>query len=292
MENPTAYQIENQESKRQFLGNMENARQTCMVIYDKMMTGDMSTKKAQEILDETFIDSGLLEMINDSDVSSELKARIKQILNDPYAILNLSNTYRLADTSLENLFEGALGLIEGESNEWQIEDEYKKEISSIMDKVNKITHNEVVDIKFKNYFIGHAPGSTGKNITKQGGVWKRISTGEDGIQIDENVDMNSYEKSDTQQIKLHEETIIDEIRETILDIKLFLKMRSKNLPARVVEVLADLREELEKTISSSLDEVNPSLMDYTGTDFEGRFAYTGLVAKEFRYRNLLRGKLK
>ncbi len=283
---------ESKELKKVLFENMQKAQDACMVIYGRMMTGDMSVQKAQRILDETFIDSGLITEIDNSNVSVELKTRIKQVLADPYLIPTLANTYDLARGSLENIFAGGLGLIEGESLDFEIESfEDRKKISDILHTVGDITHNEVIDITYKNYFLGRCPGSTGVIISKIGSEWKQIDIADGNLKVNENEKEKHFSAGDVKQIQMHGEMLVRNIKQTVLDIKLFLGERSQALPEKVCEILNDLLEELKKMISQSLDETQPSVVDYTGSSFEGRFAYTGIVEKEFRYRNLLREKL-
>lgn len=290
-ENPI-HSLESKESKKELFENMQKARDVCMVIYGRMMTGDMSVQKAQQMLDETFIDSGLLAEINNSNVSAELKRRIMQALEDPYLIPELSNNYDLANSSLENLFVGALGLVEGESSDLEIEDENDRiKISQIFDDLRSITHNEVLDITYKNYFLGRCPGDTGTIVSKLDGEWKQVEIADGNLEAVTDPNRIRFSPSDVEQIRRHGEKLVAEIKKLTLDIKLFLADRSGALPEKMVEILKDVLEELKQMTSQSMDETQPSVVDYTGSGFQGRFAYTGIVEKELRYRNFLQGNL-
>ncbi len=284
--------VESRESKKELFEDMQKARDVCMVIYGRMMTGDMSVQKGQQLLDETFIDSGLFTEINNSNVSTELKHRIKQVLEDPYLIPELANKYDLASTSLENLFVGALGLVEGESSELVIEDEGDRtKISQILEGVRNITHNEVLDITYKNYFLGRCPGSTGTIISKLDGEWKQVAVSEGNLEVVADPKEVRFSPSDVEQVRRHGEKLTTDIKKLALDIKLFLVDRSAALPEKMVEILKDFLEELKQMTSQSLDETQPSVVDYAGSGFQGRFAYTGIVEKELKYRNFLQGKI-
>ncbi len=67
--------------------------------------------------------------------------------------------------------------------------------------------------------------------------------------------------------------------------------RSSALPEKIVKILKDFLEEFKQMTSQSLDETQPSVIDYIGTGFEGRFAYSGIVEKECKCRNFLHGKI-
>ncbi len=284
--------MESKESKAVLFEDMQKARDICMMIYGKMMTGNISVHKAQELLDTTFIESGLFTQINNSDVSTEFKTRLRQVLEDPYLIFKLAHTYGTADTSLENLFVGALGLIEGESSDLEIKDASDREkISSILKSVKEITHHEVLDMKYKHYFIGHCPGSAGTMISKIDGKWKQVTVSDGNLEVVPDSEETGITASDVEQIRSYDEKLSGDIKRLILDIKFFLADRSSVLPEKMVEILTDLMEELSQMTSQSLDETQPSIVDYVGSSFEGRFEYTGIVAKEFKYRNFLRGKL-
>lgn len=283
---------ESKESKKDLLEQMKSARDTCMVIYGRMMTGDMSIQKAHKILDETFIDSGLMREIENSNVSPELKNTITQILEDPYFILKLANTYELAHRSLENIFIGGLGKIEGESLDFEIESsEDREKISDILRKVRSIVSNEVIDITFKNYLIGKCHQWGGGMAAKIGSTWEKVYLSDGEIKQEENEEEKRLQNGDITQLELHCGMLLKDIKQTILDIKLFLGERSTELPEKVNEILKDILEELKQIITQSLDETNPNVADYVGTDFQGRFAYTGIVEKEYRYRNLLFKKI-
>lgn len=280
------------ENKKELLKNMEDANSTCMVIFGRMQTGDMSSKKAREVLTNTFIDSDLIFDLEESSVTPELIVRIKQAIADPTIIDRLPHDYNQAGTSIENLFIGALGKIEGEASEWKLEDADKEQVKRIMDSVNDITHDDVIDIKFKNYFIGHYPGGNGKMVTKDNGIWKHVSIEDRKPVIGTEVDTSGFEKSYITQIKSYEKEVVSKINQVILDIKLYIRKRSSLIPEEMVDILLDLKGELERSVGNSIDAENPSLVDYAGSGFEGRFTYTDLVAKEYRYRNLLLSKLK